>query len=65
MTHILGFSAGMFESFPSGNPLISDNTGNYLNSTALQREIKKFFGCSESKGLPLEDQDGTLVASHW
>ena len=65
MTHILGFSAGMFATFPAGNPLVQDQSGYYLNSAAIQREIKKYFGCPESKGLPLEDQDGTLIASHW
>ena len=66
MTHILGFSANMYESYPKGNPLVKDQLGNYyLNSTEIQAEIKQHFGCSDSKGLPLEDQDGTVIASHW
>ena len=36
-----------------------------LNSPRLQEEIKKHFNCSSSKGLSLEDQDGTLIGSHW
>ena len=66
MTHILGFSALMYELYPSGNPLIKDPNGdNYLNSTRLNEEVQNHFGCSHNKGLLLEDQDGTLIASHW
>lgn len=66
LTHVLGFSASMYETYPNGNPLVSTPDGNYfLNSPKLQTEIKNFFNCTNSKGLPLEDQDGTLIASHW
>lgn len=66
MTHILGFSASMYAMYPKGNPLVQDTNGNnYLNSTDIQREIRNYFGCNNSKGLPLQDQDGTLIASHW
>lgn len=66
MTHILGFTALMYEIYPNGSPLVQDEIGSYyLNSPKIQQEIKTQFGCASSKGLPLEDQDGTLIASHW
>ena len=56
----------MYELYPKGNPLVTGENGDFLlNSTRLQDEIKKYYGCNSSKGLPLEDQDGTLIASHW
>lgn len=66
MTHILGFSSALYELYPNGNPLVMSPTGdNYLNSPKIQKEIKNHFGCENSLGFPLEDQDGTLIASHW
>lgn len=66
MTHILGFSAMMYELYPSGNPLRPQENGDYfLSSPELNREVKSHFGCEEGKGIPLEEQDGTLIASHW
>lgn len=66
MTHILGFSAALFPTYPGGNPLVEDEDGfNYLSSPLIQEEIKNFYGCPNALGMPLEDQDGTLVASHW
>jgi len=64
LTHILGFSASMYSLYP-GSILVQDGDSYFLNSTRLQTEIKSYFNCSSSKGLPLEDQDGTLIASHW
>jgi len=38
MTHILGFSAAMYELYPTGNPLIQETNGDYyLTSEALKR----------------------------
>lgn len=66
MTHIIGFSALLYELYPNGNPLIMEPNGdNYLNSSRLNEEVKAHFGCNHNKGLLLEDQDGTLIASHW
>ena len=56
----------MYELYPKGNPLVTGENGDFLlNSTRLQDEIKKHYGCNSSLGVPLEDQDGTLIASHW
>jgi len=56
----------MYEMYPNGNPLVTSPTGdNLLTSPKLQEEIKNHFNCSGAGGLPLEDQDGTLIASHW
>jgi hypothetical protein len=66
MTHIIGFSAVLYDLYPKGNPLIMNPNGdNYLNSSKIQKEIKNHFGCENFFGFPLEDQDGTLIASHW
>lgn len=38
MTHVLGFSASMYEMYPKGNPLVQDDIGNYyLTSPDIQR----------------------------
>lgn len=66
MTHILAFSALMYSTYPSGSALGSTPAGDYyLKSAAITAEISSYFGCSNSPGLDLEDQDGTLIASHW
>lgn len=66
MTHIIGFSTVLYEMYPKGNPLVNGTNGDYfLSSPRLQEEIKSYYGCNHSLGLPLEDQDGTLIASHW
>ncbi len=66
MNQILGFSALKYELYPNGNPLITEPNGdNYLNSTRINEEVKNYFGCNHNKGLLLEDQDGTLIASNW
>ena len=66
MTHILGFSAVMYELYPKGTPLIQKPSGEYLiNTPKIIQEIRKHFNCSSPFGIPLEDQDGTLISSHW
>ena len=37
---------------------------NLLSSPKINAEVEAHFGC-KGKGLELEDQDGTLVSSHW
>lgn len=37
MTHILGFSAFLYELYPTGWPLLSDDTGNYVNTTLVMK----------------------------
>jgi hypothetical protein len=66
MTHILGFSAYMYELYPTGNPLIQETNGDYyLTSEILKKEVRSHYGCESVKGMLLEDQDGTLIGSHW
>ena len=55
----------MYSIYPAGNPLVNSSTGNYLNSTKLKKEVADHFGCTNNQGLLLEDQDGTIIASHW
>ena len=47
LTHILGFSAAIFELYPNGNPLFHDNKTDeyYLTSPRINEEIKKHYGC--------------------
>lgn len=41
MTHILGFSASMYELYPTGNPLVQETNGDYyLTSKILKREAR-------------------------
>ena len=66
MTHILGFSAAMYSMYPNGNPLVQETNGDYyLTSERLKEEAKNHIGCPSAKGVLLQDQDGTLIASHW
>lgn len=38
MTHIVGFSALLYELYPKGNPLVMSPSGdNYLNSSKIQK----------------------------
>lgn len=54
MTHIVGFSAVLYDMYPKGSPLVSGPNGDYyLNSSRLQAEIKNQFNCTKSLGLPL------------
>ena len=55
----------MYSLFPAGNPVVNASTGNYLNSSKLNKEVADHFGCTNNQGMLLEDQDGTLLASHW
>lgn len=37
LTHVLGFSASMYDTYPKGNPLVSAPDGTYyLNSPKIQ-----------------------------
>lgn len=65
ITHILGFSALAYDLYPLGNPVVQNGNNNYLNSTRINQEVAAHYGCSSNTGLLLEDQDGTLLASHW
>lgn len=65
ITHVLGFSALAYELYPLGNPVVQRGDSNYLNSTRINQEVAAHFGCTSNSGLLLEDQDGTLLASHW
>lgn len=66
MTHILAFSALMYNTYPLGSVLGgSASTGYYLKSSFIKAEITNHFGCSTALGLDVEDQDGTLISSHW
>lgn len=66
MTHILAFSALMYSTYPGGNALGgNDVDGYYLKSSFIKTEITNHFGCSSALGLDVEDQDGTLISSHW
>jgi hypothetical protein len=37
LTHVLGFSASMYASYPNGNPLVTTPEGaNYINTPKIQ-----------------------------
>lgn len=66
MTHILALSAIMYNTYPTGSMLGTTPAGDYyLKSPNLTNEAKSYFGCPSAYGLDLEDQDGTLIGSHW
>lgn len=66
MTHVLAFSALMYQTYPSGSILGgSAAAGYYLTSPFIKTEMANYFGCSNLPGLDVEDQDGTLISSHW
>lgn len=65
ITHVLGFSSLAYELYPKGNPVVQKGNSYYLNSTRINEEVAAHFGCNSNEGLLLEDQDGTLLASHW
>lgn len=52
MTHVLAFSALMFQTYyPNGN-ILGNNSGNYyLTSTNIKNEVKNYFGCNNANGL--------------
>ena len=63
---MLGFSSLLYTSYFAGNPLIGDYfSQNLLSTPKIDQEVANFFGCAGKKGLELEDQDNTLVSSHW
>ena len=58
--HILGFNTMFF------TQKYTENSYTYLNSPKLLEKAKIHFGCSDLKGLRLEDQGGSGTAgSHW
>lgn len=66
MTHVLAFSALMYGTYPSGSVLGTTPAGDYyLKSPILTPEVANYYGCGSTYGLDLEDQDGTLIGSHW
>lgn len=64
MIHILGYSSAMYDKYPLGNPYRNSTAGQYLTSPQIVQEMNNYFGCTNSIGLILEDQDGTLIPSH-
>ena len=68
--HILGFSYESFEYFPGGKSntyYIEYETDTKLNRTYIKTErvinfSKKYFNCSDIKGIPLENQDNIDIA---
>ena len=78
MTHLLGFSNGLFQYFhkPDGDPYTSEEITEVINRRDKDVTIVKLptvvskaraaFGCSTLEGLELEDQGGEGTAgSHW
>lgn len=66
MTHCLGFSYVLYSSFVHGDPSIMLNGMQYLNSAAIQREIKLQFNCDSAPGMLIESQGAAGTAgSHW
>lgn len=65
LTHVLGFSALLYDLYVGGTPLVQTEEGNYLNTSKINKEVAEHFGCQENQGMLLEDEDGTLIASHW
>jgi hypothetical protein len=55
----------MYSLYPTGNPLVNSSSGNYLNTSKINKEVADHFGCGNNQGLLLEDQDGTMISSHW
>lgn len=54
MTHVLAFSAIMYNTYPTGTLLGSTPAGDYyLNSQNLTNEVKNYFNCSTAYGLDL------------
>lgn len=64
LTHILGYSASMYDKYPKGNPYRIVNNTQYLTSDQIVQQMKNHFGCDNPLGIILEDQDGTLIPSH-
>lgn len=63
--HVIGFSAQLYDKFPAGNPFKEVNKIQYLSSEKINKEISAHYNCANGLGMPLEDQDGSNVSSHW
>ena len=70
ISHILGFSSGLFEFFPHKDPVKKvtvNGIERYLLATPKVLETaREHFGCQSLEGVELEDQGGDGSAgSHW
>ena len=80
LTHILGFSSLLYSSFIDkyGETLGFDNViasniqsinGDIINKWVITPKVKSvaqtYFNCTEIIGVPLEDDDGDSIPSHW
>ena len=67
ITHILGFNLYHFKNYFNNMITIMDIDGikrNYINSTKVIQVAKKYFNCTNIKGVELEEYGGT-VSAHW
>ena len=68
-THVLGFSNYFFTEFYHNVFYQLDAYGvnrTYINSSKVLEVAKKYFNCSNIKGVPLEEYGGAgTVGSHW
>lgn len=52
MTHVLAFSALMYNTYPKGPVLATNPAGDYyLKSLTLTPEVSRYFGCPNALGL--------------
>ena len=67
LTHILGFNLYYIEKVFNYIYTTIDSDGikrSFINSTKVIKVAKKYFNCSDIKGVELED-DGDKVSPHW
>ena len=73
LTHAFGFVDGAYEKFPGGrNQTLLNHTDEYgINRTYIRTPkvvemAKKYFGCENVKGIPVENQGSPgSASSHW
>ena len=73
LTHAFGFIDGAYEKFPGGrNQTLLNHTDEYgINRTYIRTPkvvemAKKYFGCENAKGVPVENQGSPgSASSHW
>lgn len=71
MTHVLGFSAYLYDNWVGGNPVINRTSPTsgivdyYISTPKINAFVKDYYNCTTAPGMLLEDQDGTLISSHW
>ena len=71
VTHVLGFSNGLFNYFQTTDTLIKTTTINGIERTLFTgknviKYAKRHFGCDDIEGVELENQGGNgSVGSHW